>query len=221
MRSSKVKPNDPLPWDVVREVTDGITRQRAIGICKSCMTTGSVSLSKRLPPQAIIKMFQSKGWKLGNKTMECGDCRRGVVKARKEGPMSKAKNVTLIRAEPTRTAPTVAAKDLPAATPTVEEPTVNLRKQREIFDLLEEAFDEKEGYYRGGMSDKLIAETADMSVEFIAKLRREAFGEIKTDPKIIELADEFAELHSVLKDINNRVQKAIQDLDHHLGRLPK
>lgn len=214
MRSSKIKPNDPVPWDVVREVTDGVTRQRALGICVACGTVGSINLSKRLPPQAILKMFQRRGWKMGNKTMECGDCLKIAGEIRKINNMTKAKNVTPI---PIRSDPlTVTDPD-----PVVTEPVVNLRKQREIFDLLEEAFDEKEGCYKGGMSDKLIAETADMSVEFIAKLRREAFGEIKTDPQVIELVNRFAELHSVLKDINAKVDAAIKDLDHHLGRLPK
>lgn len=116
--------------------------------------------------------------------------------------MTKSTSVTPLHAAPTQTAG-------------------NHRKQRELFELLEDAFDEKKGCYRKDMSDKAIAELTDLSPEYVAKVRREAFGEITLDPEVVTLLENLTVLGQQVKDLQRLVDSAITEMNHHLGKLPK
>lgn len=73
-----------------------------------------------------------------------------------------------------------------------------LRKQRQIFHLLDEHFNVEAGRYNGDWSDKKIAAETNMAESHIAKVRDEAYGPLKTDPALVKLRDEIQETRKAL-----------------------
>lgn len=87
----------------------------------------------------------------------------------------------------------------------------NPKLQRKVFALLDDHFDEDKRLYRNGWTDKKIAEEAQTSEQFVATLRKGAYGELAEDPAVTALRAEiealYAEAHKMSDELLERMAK--------------
>lgn len=171
----------------------------------------AVYLSHHLPPDVIVKKFVAADWSIKNTKMICPRCVGRIKENRKEGPMAKTtEQATVTNLHP-------------------EDPVAqNPLKQRRLFESIEESFDVKEGRYKDpNNSDATIAETTGFSEEYVAKVRRSAYGEIKTDPAMETLLNNLASLGIEVKDMSEmfgdlteRIETTEREMRSFMGRMP-
>ena len=75
---------------------------------------------------------------------------------------------------------------------------------RRIYAALDDHFDEAKRLYRAGWDDAKVAETLDVSLECVSRIRREAYGEIAEAPEIQGFRDELALLRMEMEDLQTR-----------------
>jgi hypothetical protein len=100
-----------------------------------------------------------------------------------------------------------------------------LRRQREVFDLLDKHFDVKAGRYDQGWSDAKISQETGLALTLVIKSREAAYGPILDDPEIAELRRELAEFKNKLeqdiadlREMMDTIQKAGAEQIEELGR---
>lgn len=206
----RAKSNAPTPYKLSRTVENGLTQNRAVARCK-CGNEMAVYLSHHLPPDVIVKKFVTAGWLIKNTKMTCQRCVGRIKENRKEGPMAKTVEQATVTA-------------LHTGDPVTQNPL----KQRRLFEAIEAAFDEKRGRYKNpNESDATIAKDTGFSEEYVATVRRGAFGEIKVDPAMETLLDNMVKLGAEVKDMTEmfgdlikRIEKSEIDLRNLMNKLP-
>jgi hypothetical protein len=105
-----------------------------------------------------------------------------------------------------------------------------LKRQRQMYGLLDEQFDEATGRYREGWSDERIAKDCGISANAVAKHRDAAYGPIRADPALEALQRELvaartqadkdmAELRGLLDHAQETLQGRIEALQTRLEAL--
>lgn len=97
--------------------------------------------------------------------------------------------------------------------------SINPKLQRKVFSLLDDHFDEDKRLYRAGWSDKKIAEAAETSEQFVATLRRGAYGELAEDPAVSALKGEIALLEQTAKQIEDELLNRMTELSQQITAL--
>lgn len=78
---------------------------------------------------------------------------------------------------------------------------------RKIYEALDTYFDEDSRRYKPGWDDARIAKEIAVSPEIVARIRREAYGELSEDPAISALRADIASVRSLLKELEGRLEK--------------
>lgn len=105
-------------------------------------------------------------------------------------------------------APTVKAPEEGAQAPTA--PTRDaLRKQRELFALLDEHFRPDERAYVDGWSDDRVAKEVQLSVEYVRKVRDEVYGPCE-DPEAARTRRAIAGLERAIEDVRAMAKRRLE-----------
>lgn len=75
-----------------------------------------------------------------------------------------------------------------------------VKAQAKMFSLLSQHFTPDDGRYAKGWSDKKIADETGVSVEMVAAVRSEAFGELKEPSEIQALRQEITALEGLVTE---------------------
>lgn len=180
-------------------------------VCGRCSAVHEITDSTRngAPPEIFVTWAASAGWSKKGSGWRCPEC----VKPNKSQEPSATERVVVPMVKP-NPAPTAAPiRDL---TP---------KEMRAVMVALESYFDEKAGAYMNDMTDAKLAEEIDVPAANVAKVRREAFGEIKVAPEIAEaktlLASAEKRFASFLGDFKEYVEKSKMRLSLAEGEVNK
>lgn len=105
-----------------------------------------------------------------------------------------------------------------------------LKRQKQMFDLLDAHFDVDKGRFKAGWSDAKVAQSTGLAEAAVAKARDAAFGPLKIDPATADLAREvgearlkiesdFAELAKLMADSKTEALTRLAALEAKLGKL--
>lgn len=174
-------------------------------VCGRCSAVHEITDSTRngAPPEIFVTWAASAGWSKKGSGWRCPEC----VKPNKSQEPSATERVVVPMVKP-NPAPTAAPiRDL---TP---------KEMRAVMVALESYFDEKAGAYMNDMTDAKLAEEIDVPAANVAKVRREAFGEIKVAPEIAEAKSIVAGAAKSLDEINGDLQRWTKNVDAIIGDL--
>lgn len=142
------------------------------------------------PTEYVVKRVERAGWKFMSRHHKCPEC----AKKEREKDM-KTNNVVAIKSEPQ-----IASKEV-------------LKKQRELYDLLDSTFDVEAGRYNGGGSDEALADLTGLSKAYVAEVREAAYGPIKVDQELLKLAQRIAaiegKMEADMKAMRDKVMKEV------------
>lgn len=186
---------------------------RADVICDECPRIETVPCDYErkgadwLPNEGqILGKMQGKGWATVKGKLYCPACEAKRKAEKETKPMAvEASNVTQIR-----------------------EPTP--KQKRLIIMALEDDYDDQAKRYRGGKTDKTIADDLGDGIMFgwVTKIREELFGpdganeEIeKTHQELIEARRQMVDLGKQLADAREAVQRIETDFTQHKARIDR
>lgn len=163
-------------------------------ICDECGFTAEFVAERGKPGdgQARTKA-QKKGWSYIKSTDRCPTCehsRKGLT------DMKQERRIT---------------SDTPPRQPTRDE-------KRAIMDMLKEIYDVDAGRYKGGETDKTIAETLEGGIMpgWVAQLREEFFGpdggNDEMERLVNELRESQAKLDTKAKELHDGIQEQLKEL---------
>ena len=181
--------------------------------CTKCGHNEDHGWGPRTPPDQMVKNMKNKGWECGGKKpITCPDC----IKAEKEAKRQEREAKPKKEKKPMATVQTAeTARQAPAPNPKIA---------RKVYALLEEFFEEANGQYTHDYTDERVAAEVGTSTHVVQTLRREAYGELKEDPRIRQLRTKILNmeetLSNALSDIS-RMEKNLVDLKKELNSLPK
>jgi hypothetical protein len=181
------------PWEIVSTPDEAGKFRPEIRLACGCGFVGRMGINSPPAPEIIAKKFQQRGWEVDMRNARrcrCPSCVSAPKKEKEAEVIDMKRHATTT---PTITAPptATAAVALASVTPTPQE-------FRRISKLLEEHFDEVEGYYAKGWSDVRVADATQTTKEVVAKVRDQAFGALKGDPEIDALRRELADITELL-----------------------
>ncbi len=160
--------------------------------CAECGAVDYLGGNPHLPPEIVVKKFAQKGWDitLHGRKSHCPKC-AGKSKLNK----GKASKVT--------------TKKDPVAKPKNGGASPNPKIMRHLHQLLEEHFDEEQGDYQEGWSDREIAKRTDLSEEFVRRTRQEAYGDLKTPSELSRALSDCLEMQSMVEGLVKEVRTVI------------
>jgi hypothetical protein len=98
-----------------------------------------------------------------------------------------------------------------------------LKRQRQMFALLDEHFDTEEGAFEQGWSDAKIAKDTGLSESVVTQAREAAYGPIKVNPALLSAGREVAELRAKmakdLADLAGMIEQTKAEFEKRLGDL--
>lgn len=157
-------------------------------VCK-CGETIRKAWAIARPVEMMLKQLRKTGWLLGLRHQPiCPSC---ATDTREHIVVTKEATVT----------------ELPHLIP-------NPKIARAVFRLLEENFDAEAGRYAGEWSDDLVAKEAQTSPQFVAKTRREGFGEITEDPEVTRMRE-------LVVNTRTEVEAAMKMAGEALGKMER
>jgi hypothetical protein len=96
---------------------------------------------------------------------------------------------------------------------------MSLKITHTIFQLLDSVFDATKRLYRSGYSDEVVAKDCGTTVEIVAKLRREVYGELAEDPRITTISDDVKLFEMQVAEFTKNAQAMVRDLNSRLDQL--
>lgn len=107
-----------------------------------------------------------------------------------------------------------------------------LKRQRQMFRLLDEFFDADAGRFAKGWSDEKIAEQTGLSASAVRKAREAAYGALKINPEVAKLTEDLAdlrerygsqitELESMVAELRREMERAGGAIEARLQALVK
>lgn len=124
------------------------------------------------------------------------------------------------------------AQETEEKTPMTEKPSREaMKKQRMLYTLLEDHYDEDRSAYADDWSDAKVAEQVGLAVSHVADIREASFGPIG-DPAVTalevriealrkEIAADHADLAKIVKETMGGLQEKVLELDHSVQTLRK
>ena len=88
--------------------------------------------------------------------------------------------------------------------PVLKDPTTDQRVK--IRSLLDKHFDDGVGRYLDGFSDQKIADAVDVPRIIVEKMRETGWGPIKTDPELVNLSNQLADMEAKIGDIKTKIE---------------
>lgn len=186
--------------------------------CASCGAAAETGRSGgkaggRLPPQAVARFFNHKGWHVGAKPRQdrCPDCLN--PKRKDETELGKDAQIITINA------PQPGASERPPREATRED-------RRLIFAKLEEVYiDERQGYSTG-WNDQRVAQDMAVPRAWVEEIRDQNFGPQKADqsPEVVALTASINSFETDLELHGEAVRTAIRraaQLTQEAGELVK
>ena len=98
-----------------------------------------------------------------------------------------------------------------------------MKRQRQMFLLLDEHFDADAGQYVGDWSDAKIAKETGLAESVVTHARDSAYGPIKVNAALVSAGKDLAELRAQVKrevaEIRSLIESTQQDLLNRIGAL--
>lgn len=98
-------------------------------------------------------------------------------------------------------------------------PVINGKLMRRVIATLEDVFDDQKGLYVTGWNDERVAKECNASFDFVVKTRREAFGEIKEDPRMAELRRDLEALIAAKRVSDDNFAQRFSQLEARVANL--
>lgn len=151
--------------------------------CSKCGDQETITGNPFWPTEAIGNAFRKKGWDVDNQGRKatCQECQ--------PGSNSVSKGNGKVRES---------GQSKPAAMSTVQ-----------AYREIEVCFNIDDGRYIQGVSDKTIAMKYGLAPDVVAAIRRESFGELKTDPEIAKIQSDLATFARNLSEEIDDLRKMI------------
>jgi hypothetical protein len=146
--------------------------------------------------QATNRLIQ-QGWSLIKGTLRCPDCTAKHKSANEDRPVNKPNSIF--------------AGVTPITPPSLRQPTREQR--RAIVSLLEVSYDTDKGCYKGGETDKTVADTIGDGCMpgWVAAIREEFYGDAGANEGVEELAAEMANFAEATKRTIDQLRKQRQE----------
>ncbi|WP_266032385.1 hypothetical protein [Brucella intermedia] len=200
------------------------TRKMHFMIKCDCGEELTKNYKANMPPEALNRMMRQTGWLLSHRHSPiCPGCQKKekspvAPKQTEQVPHKSIKDVadnSITRFA--EAANKIARFDI--TLPAKGEPStieINPKIARQVYSLLESVFDEAQGRYEKGWSDERIGKQLEVAPNAVEKIRREAYGEIREDPKIVALRED---LESLKKDLAKAEEKVLNDATRQIEPL--
>jgi uncharacterized protein YdaU (DUF1376 family) len=98
-----------------------------------------------------------------------------------------------------------------------------LKRQRQMFVLLDEHFDVDDGAFEQGWSDARVAKETGLAENVVIQAREAAYGPIKVNPAFVSAGREVAELKTKLAkdlaDIQGLLDQTKRDFEERLAQI--
>jgi hypothetical protein len=153
--------------------------------CSKCTATDSITFRQLCDANEMDRKFGQRGWSVD--PAKCPDHNRRNHSCKETKTMATE-------------APTFAAPS-PAA----------IAAQAKMFGLLQMHFDPETGTYGSGYSDAKVAADCRLSVDMVAAVRKEAFGDLKV-PSEAQLNADIAALESLLEEATAPIRSELASL---------
>lgn len=88
----------------------------------------------------------------------------------------------------------------PPATPPTISHVGNPKIARAVFAALEDHFDVGKRLYRGSYTDEMIAKETGAALDYVMRMRKEAYGELAEDPVVTKLREDMERLKAKVRD---------------------
>jgi hypothetical protein len=160
--------------------------------CSRCPATTTVRFRQLCNAEEMDRKFAQQGWSLDPAKCPAHNRRNHCPRPTKE---------TKMPAETATPAPTFSAPT-PAA----------IAAQAKMFSLLQTHFDPDTGVYGSGYTDAKIAEECRLSVELVAGVRKQAFGELKVPTEVAQLTADIEALEALLTETVAPIQTELSAL---------
>ena len=179
--------------ELISRPVDGRFQRAGRIVCGRCSAVHEITDSTRngAPPEAFVTWASAAGWSKKGSGWRCPEC----MKPHKSQEQSATDKVVVPMVKPNPTPTAAPIRDL---TP---------KEMRAVMVALESYFDEKAGAYMNDMTDAKLGEEIDVPAANVAKVRREAFGEIKVAPEIAEAKALVFESQKLAVDFAARIAK--------------
>ena len=163
--------------------------------CDSCGRRLNLFVSKETPPDQLSKKAKAKGWQSDKRHKRPSLCPACLAQPKvKEDVMAKVDQVDVGGVAPGGTV------------------AMNPKLMRAVYGALDEVFDEGRGRYREG-DDAWVAKNTGASVEFVRRVRREAYGEIKSTAELDKLRAELLVLEGELTALTARIMEGLAKME--------
>ena len=188
----------------------GAWRRKAVARCE-CGTIEFVGMATGMAPDIIRKKFGQKGWSFNHRGFAvCPEC--STRRSRPALVASNTKPAPIVHAAIVPPpAHTPIAPPIATSAPIIEAPKetkpmntqpaaamLSPASMRRVFNLLEEHFDAKLGYYAEGWNDRRVSEQTGVAMVHVTRIRDEAFGPIKADPELVAMQEKVALLEKAI-----------------------
>jgi hypothetical protein len=154
--------------------------------CSKCPEVLTIRFRQLCDAGDMDRKFSQQGWAVD--PAKCPAHNRRNHQPQKETRMSAA--------EATFAAPSPAA----------------IAAQAKMFGLLQGNFDPDTGTYGAGYSDAKIAEECRLSVELVAAVRKQTFGDLKVPAEVEQLTNDIEALESLLNESIAPIQSELRAL---------
>lgn len=187
----------------------------------NCMTHDEVRGPISMPPEQVERKFALRGWALKTgKTPTCHACR--ATKARgtlvNDPVLNTIKKVyddrqqldnaldAAAQALGIDTGEKIMAVPKEEMTPAIGP---DLKIARRVYGLLDDHFDDQKRVYRPSWSDAAVADAAKTSEELVARIRREAYGELAEDPFVTNAKRDMRKISNDVQTFTNLMQNEV------------
>lgn len=166
--------------------------------CSSCGEKEEYKFNgSRLPPDALVKKLQNKGWTGLGKNPVCPTCNA----KKKEAPVAQSPKLTLV------------GDDMQNASPDAK------KQHRKIMEALFSVFDDETHRYNSGYSDQRVADETGAPVNAVKKCREDYFGPLAVPAEAEELRNMLATAQRTLDNFKAATEDKIAGLETEIGKL--
>lgn len=154
-------------------------------------------------PEGIAKLFRLRGWEFDayhKNRCKCPSCVAERAARTSDPDELLTRKAAMMSVTPIK--PTVASDD---ATANARE--LAPKELRAAMAMLEQHFDDKAGVYMKGWNDRRLSEELNLPMACVTRVRRDAFGELKSTVEIEAIRREFQDLFSRVVDLEARINK--------------
>ena len=166
--------------------------------CASCGKNLVISNNTGgLSSEAFCVLARKRGWEvspIARNVCKCPECQKAPRK--KNDTESEIRNFKPRKGEEMA----IVSNNFPV----LKDPTTDQRVK--IRSLLDKHFDDGVGRYLDGFSDQKIADAVDVPRIIVEKMRETGWGPIKTDPELVNLSNQLADMEAKIGDIKTKIE---------------